>query len=261
MKGQSGWVPARGMGARTAPIIVIGARCGETRTPCKRRIPFARESAGFGRRRGARYNGRMESTMSQSDPPPRTPLTGAYRYCPWCGTQLVISERQGEELTFCPTCEQFIFREPKVSAVALVTATVGLETRALLVRRAVRPEKGNWALPGGYVRADELPRDAVRREVLEETGLHVTIGALLDQFPLISPTRAPGFVLAFAAQPAKIDPQVFPGLVAADDAADARWFTAETLPDAIAFASTRLLLAHWRARQQAQNPPSPGDTP
>lgn len=34
---------------------------------------------------------------------------------------------------------------------------------------------GKWAAPGGHVEPDETPAEAVRREVLEETGVDVTI--------------------------------------------------------------------------------------
>jgi len=38
-----------------------------------------------------------------------------------------------------------------------------------------------WTLPGGGIDFGEHPRDAVVREVYEETGLHVRVGALLDR--------------------------------------------------------------------------------
>ena len=42
--------------------------------------------------------------------------------------------------------------------------------RVLLVKRAAIPRIGFWALPAGYMDADELPEDALAREVAEETG-------------------------------------------------------------------------------------------
>ena len=43
----------------------------------------------------------------------------------------------------------------------------------LLVERAGEPLKGYWSLPGGLLETGERIEDAVRREVLEETGLQV----------------------------------------------------------------------------------------
>lgn len=46
-------------------------------------------------------------------------------------------------------------------------------SEVLLVERGREPLKGYWSLPGGVVEAGETLAAAVRREVAEETGLHV----------------------------------------------------------------------------------------
>jgi 8-oxo-dGTP diphosphatase len=48
--------------------------------------------------------------------------------------------------------------------------------RILLVDPAYKPD---WDLPGGMAEANEPPADTVRRELREELGLDVTVGALL----------------------------------------------------------------------------------
>lgn len=55
----------------------------------------------------------------------------------------------------------------------------------LLVERGREPLKGFWSLPGGLVESGELIEDAVRREVLEETGLEVDVAYRFDIFERI----------------------------------------------------------------------------
>lgn len=59
----------------------------------------------------------------------------------------------------------------------------------VLVKRKNRPYAGMWALPGGFVEYGETVEDAVKREVLEETGLLVEIEKLVGVYS--DPNRDP----------------------------------------------------------------------
>jgi mutator protein MutT len=76
-------------------------------------------------------------------------------------------------------------KEYPVAPVVAVGAVVVRDGRALIVRRAHEPLRGRWSLPGGVVELGERLVDAVRREVQEETGLHVDVGPVVETFDRI----------------------------------------------------------------------------
>jgi ADP-ribose pyrophosphatase YjhB (NUDIX family) len=54
------------------------------------------------------------------------------------------------------------------------------EGLVLLVKRGHEPLKGHWSLPGGTVELGESLAAALAREVLEETGLLVEVGPVVE---------------------------------------------------------------------------------
>ena len=109
-----------------------------------------------------------------------------------------------------------------LAASAVVTDRAG---RVLLVKRGKEPQKGRWSVPGGSVEPGETLEEAAAREVLEETGLQVNIGAEL--WILTTPT-GDGRLYEIHDFAATVVGGV---LTAGDDADDARWFHVQELDD------------------------------
>jgi 8-oxo-dGTP diphosphatase len=153
----------------------------------------------------------------------------APRFCPRCGHALADEMRFNKLHRVCPACNYIHFANPKVAAVVFIEDG----SRVLLIKRAVDPERGKWALPGGFVDFGEDPRLAAVREVVEETGLNVEITGLLDVL-----FGGVTIVIAYAAR-------VIDGILgAADDVDEVSWFAPGELPE-LAFESTERLISRW----------------
>jgi 8-oxo-dGTP diphosphatase len=132
---------------------------------------------------------------------------------------------------------------PFAATVDLVVLTVrDGQLCALLVRRGDHPYRGRWALPGGFVRADEDLDNAARRELAEETGLDTH--AHLEQLACYgAPDRDPRMRVISVAY-LVLAPNL-PRPTAGTDAADARFWPIADLSDgqrpALAFDHDRIL--------------------
>jgi 8-oxo-dGTP diphosphatase len=73
-------------------------------------------------------------------------------------------------------------REYPEHPVVGVGAVVVRNHKALIIKRAHEPRKGEWSLPGGLLELGESLQDAVCREVKEETNLNVAAGPIIDTF-------------------------------------------------------------------------------
>jgi 8-oxo-dGTP diphosphatase len=112
------------------------------------------------------------------------------------------------------------------------------EGRVLLVRRANPPLQGEWSLPGGAVDTGETLVAALQREVLEETGLVIDVGPIVEVLDRIHMDRDGRVEYHYVLIDYRCS-VVGGRLEAQSDAADARWVLPSELP-AYALASPTL---------------------
>ncbi|MFP3949772.1 MAG: NUDIX domain-containing protein [Candidatus Micrarchaeia archaeon] len=108
---------------------------------------------------------------------------------------------------------------------ATVDALILENGKIMLIKRGREPDKGKWALPGGFVDKKECAEGACIREAREETGLDVEIEKLAGVFS--EPGRDPRGTISIAYLCRKKSGEERGG----DDADEAGWFRLDGLPE------------------------------
>ena len=90
-------------------------------------------------------------------------------YCPECGGPLLRHIVGGDQRNhwFCQRCQAAHHLYPRV----VVTAFVSCGDRLLWVQRDLSPQRGKWAIPGGFLEQGESLAEGAARELHEEAGI------------------------------------------------------------------------------------------
>jgi len=110
-----------------------------------------------------------------------------------------------------------------------VGAVIVAEGKVLIVKRKYDPLAGQWSLPGGGVELGETLEDSIRREMLEETGLEIEVGPVIEVFDRITRDEQGEVRYHFVL----VDYLCWPiggELVAGSDVADAKFVDPSELP-------------------------------
>ena len=100
----------------------------------------------------------------------------SHRFCGYCGSKTTLTHTGWQQK--CPSCGRMGF--PHIEPVVIMVVTRGNQT--LLGRSHGWPE-GMFSLLAGFMEPGETIAEAVRREVMEETGVKVGKVKVLDDQP------------------------------------------------------------------------------
>lgn len=146
----------------------------------------------------------------------------------------------------CPHCggQVVMYRNPAPT----VDVVIHAHGRGIvLVER--RNEPHGWALPGGFIDYGESAEDAAVREAEEETGLVVTLEGLVGVYS--DPARDPRHHTMSVVYAARIAKGTGSEPHAGDDAAQARFFSPDALPQPIAFDHATIIADFLRRNRGA----------
>jgi 8-oxo-dGTP diphosphatase len=119
------------------------------------------------------------------------------------------------------------YPRPALTVDCVVFGFDGAGLEVLLIRRALEPFIGSWALPGGFVHMEENLDEAARRELSEET--HLKDVFLEQLFTFGAPGRDPRGRVVSVAYYALVRPDQHPA-TGDSDASEAAWHPVEKLP-------------------------------
>ena len=106
---------------------------------------------------------------------------------------------------------------------AVICDSLEEKTKIFATARGYGDYKGRWEFPGGKIEPGESPREALRREILEELTAEIEIGEFIDTIEY----DYPDFHLSMDCFWAEVES----GHLELKEAEDAKWLTASTLND------------------------------
>jgi 8-oxo-dGTP diphosphatase len=109
--------------------------------------------------------------------------------------------------------------------------------RILMAKRLPKgTEGGKWEFPGGKIEPREDPRSCMRRELLEELGIQVEVGSILE---VVSTVQEPRHILIIY-----FECRIIGGEIKAIECQEFRWVSPEEIAGLVKPESDTIFLEH-----------------
>lgn len=128
-------------------------------------------------------------------------------------------------------------------------ALIEVSGRLLAARRSqTMPDPGLWEFPGGKLESNESPESCLQREIFEELGITILVGAAL---PEVVETQAQRILrlMPFACQLQSGEPIAY-------EHAELRWLSPDELLDLAWIPADLTIVRHWLRPHSDRSAPS-----
>lgn len=75
-----------------------------------------------------------------------------------------------------------------MTTLKVVAAIIVHDNKIFATQRGYGDFKGGWEFPGGKIEPEETPQEALKREIMEELGIEIMVGELIDTVEYDYPT-------------------------------------------------------------------------
>ena len=98
-----------------------------------------------------------------------------YKFCPYCGGRLSLEKTRNPNRPQCLDCNKVFYQNPAVGVAAII-----IHDKKILLGKRNGSYHDMWCIPCGYVEYYEDAREALIREIKEETNLDIILGEVFD---------------------------------------------------------------------------------
>ena len=170
-------------------------------------------------------------------------MVKSFQYCPMCAApiKVMLSGIDSHPREVCSECGYVHYVNP----LPVVGTIPFWGDKVLLCRRAIKPRKGYWTLPAGFMETGETLKEGAARETWEESGAHIEVKDLLTLIDVsqASPSQVHFY---FVAELKDLDWNPGP------ETLEQRLFSEDEIPwDEISFTTVKTTLEHYFADRRA----------